>query len=226
MAQGEAFPRRITKHASTSQRASLTPSLGVALSTLSRTPNLVFTHSDREKLKVTKRFNRVIVSAFAMGIVILVGVFFWMEQGIDRKETVLARLDQQLERGVDAVEDVTRERVSEIKGNRLLLERFKKRYLGVAVIGELSKLTPTGVHLLSVKATMGGDGKGAKRAARGATIDGVVTGDLATLESVLAGYVLDLKNSRIFRRVEVGSNAIGRFHADQALHFSITVEFS
>jgi len=157
---------------------------------------------------------------------IFVGLFFWMGNALDRKEATLAKLDQQLQRGTQAVEETTRAMVSEIKGNRLALQRFKERYFGVAVIEKLSKVTPKEISLLTVKATMdGGGGREATEAAGKATISGVVTGDPGSFESVLARYVLDLQNSRMVRKVTIDKNAIGPFRAGEALHFGITVDF-
>jgi len=245
MAPGNPFSGRNMEHTFTSQRASLTPALGLALSSLRRTPNLTFTHTDKEKFASIRQGNRMIVSTFAVALLILVGIFFGMVNAIDRKESALAKLDQQLKRGTQAAEGAARAMVSEIKGNRLALQRFKERYFGVAVIEELSKLTPTDISLLTVKMAMGGGAVGeAKKAAKGstgkatkggavgeakaadgATISGVVTGDPGSLESILARYVLDLKNSPMFRKVTIDKNAIGRFHAGEALHFSITIDF-
>lgn len=218
---------RIMGRTSTSQRASLTPALGLALSSLPRTPNLIFTHGDKERVANIRRVNRVIISAFAAVMLILVGIFFWMGTAIDRKEVTLAKLDQQLKRGTQAVEDASRVMISEIRENRHVLHRFKERYWGVAVIGEITKLTPKDVSLLTIKAGVREDSGGeAQEVARGAAISGVVTGDPASRESVLAKYVLDLKNSRLFRKVVIDRNVVGAFDAGEALHFNITIDLS
>ena len=218
---------RIMGHTFTSQRASLTPALGLALSSLPRTPNFIFTHGDKEKVANIRRVNHVIVSTFAVFMLILLGAFFWMGNTIDRKETTLAKIDQQLKRGTQTVEETARAMVSEIKENRRALHRFRERYFGVAVIGEIVKLTPKDVHLLALKTMMGEDaGKEVKKDARGATISGVVTGDPASRESTLARYVLDLKNSLLFGKVVIDRNTVGPFHAGDALHFNITIDFS
>jgi len=235
MAPGNPFCGSAMEHTSTSQRSSLTPALGLALSSLSRTPNLTFTHSEKEKVASLRRVNRIIVSTFAVVAVVLIGIFFGMGNAIDRQEAALTTLDQQLKRGTEAVEGSALVMVSQIKGNRLVLQRFKDRYLGVAVIEELSKLTPTDVSLLTVKMAMGGNTGGeakkaakdaAVKAARGATVNGVVRGDPGTLESTLARYVLELKHSPIFGKVVIDKNTMGRFQAGDALHFSITIDFS
>jgi len=221
------FSGSLTANTFTSQRASLTSALGLALSSLPRTPNLIFTHSDKEKSARIRRVNRVIISAFAVAAVVFIGLFFWMGNTVDRKAAALERLDRQLQRDTQVIEEAARTMVSEIKDNRLVLQRFAERYFGVAVIGELAKLTPQGVHLLAVKATMRkGAGAEARKTAEGLTINGVVTGDPGFLESVLAKYVLDLRNSRMFRKVTIDKHAREAFHAGEALHFSIVIDFA
>jgi len=225
LAPGTPSSSRITAHTSTSQRASLTLALSLALSSLLRTPNLIFTYSEKEKLASIRRVNRVIISAFAVVMLIFVGLFFWMGNVVDREEAALAKLDQQLRKGTQTVEEPARAMVPEIKKNRLVMQSFKKRYFGMAVIGELSKLIPQDMHLLTIKAMLGGEGKDANKAANGvATISGVVTGDPGSFESVLARYVFDLKQSRMVRKVVIDNNTRAPFHAGEALLFSITVD--
>ncbi len=215
-----------TAHTFTSQRASLTCALGLALSSLAHTPNLICTHSDKEKLASVRRVNRVIISVFTAAALTLVGLFFWMGDIVDRKEAALAKLDRQLKRNTQTVETVARTMVSEINENRLILKQFKERYWGVAVIGELSKLTPRDVHLSTVKARMGKGAKGdVEKPAEGVMISGVVTGDPGSLEAILARYVLTLKQSSIFRTVQIDKHARGPFRAKEALHFNITIDF-
>lgn len=226
LAPGNPFSGHIAAHTSVSQRAFLTPALSLALSSLPRTPNLIFTYSDKEKFARIRRVNRVIVSAFAVVMLIFFGIFFWMGNTIDRKEATLAKLNEQFKRGTQTIEAPARAMVSEFNENHLALQSFKERYFGMAFIGALSKVIPKDVSLLNVKATVGGGERGkAKKAVEGATISGVVTGDLGSFESVLARYVLDLNNSRIFKKVTLDKNTIGSFNTGEALFFSITIDF-
>jgi len=127
MAPESPFSGNITSNTSVSQRVSFASVLGLALSSLSRTLNLLFTYADKEKFKSIRRVNSLIFSTFAVIMVILIGVFFWVGDIVDKKEIRLAGIEQQLGSSDQNVENVTREMVSEIRGNRIVLKRFKRR---------------------------------------------------------------------------------------------------
>ncbi|HPQ42868.1 MAG TPA: pilus assembly protein PilM [Syntrophales bacterium] len=221
------FSGMITSTTSVSQRIPLVTALSLALSNLSRTPNLIFPYSEKEKFKSTRRVNQVIFSMFAVLMIIAVGIFFWMGDIVDKKEIRLSELQRQLGSSVQNVEQDTREMISKIRDNKTALKDFKKRYLGVAVVGELSKLTPTDIYLSTLKANMGADtGKEDNKSARGVNVTGVVTGSSASSESLLAKYVLELQNSPIFKKVTIDKSNTKPFHSREALHFSLNIDFA
>jgi len=114
----------------------------------------------------------------------------------------------------------------------------------------LSKLTPREVCLTGLTVSMKGESAGEKaekpakntakktipkgkdagetaaESVQNATIAGVVTGDPASQEAILASYVFHLKNSSLFGAVTIDRNAMGRFRGSEALHFSITIALS
>ncbi|MBW2630465.1 MAG: pilus assembly protein PilM [Deltaproteobacteria bacterium] len=221
------FSGHITSNTSVSHRASFVSTLGLALSDLSYTPNLIFTYSDKEKLKSIKSVNRVIVSAFAVIMLILVGIFFWTGGVVDQKKTKLVGLEQQLKNGVQTIEIPARAMISKIRENRLILKKFKKRYFGIAVIGELSKLTPENVCLLSVKANMEATaGEKGKNSTERMTVSGAIEGDPGSLEPALAKYVFELKKSPMFKKIAIDKSNRGPFHASEALHFTLHIDFT
>ncbi len=213
--------------ASVSHRVSLVSTLGLALSDTAYTPNLIFPFSDKEKLKNIKTFNRVIISTFAVVMLLLFGIFFWLGGVVDKKEVKLAGLEQQMDKGIQAIETPARNLVTEITGNRLTLKKFKDRYFGLAIIGELSKLTPEKLSLLSVKAgeEMAVKKEGEKPA-KGMIIQGIVEGAPGSFEPVLAKYVLALSKSPMFNKVSIDKSSVGPFHASEALHFTLFVDFA
>ena len=74
---------------------------------------------------------------------------------------------------------------------------------------------------------MGADaGEEGKKPVRGVNITGVVTGASVSSESLLARYVLELKNSPMFNKVTIGKSKTGPFHSSEALHFSLNIDFA
>jgi len=209
-------------------RISFVSTLGLALSDPAYTLNLIFPFGDKETFKSIRRFNRAILLTFMVVMVVLFGIFFWLDGVADHKANKLAALENQMNNGIRTIENPSRTLISEVTENRFTLERFIDRYFGLAIIQELSKLTPEKVSLLSAKAGVeraAVKGKD-KKVTRGMTVEGVVEGVPGSLEPVLAKYVLALSKSPIFKEVSIDKSTVGPFHANEALHFTLFVGFA
>jgi hypothetical protein len=100
--------------------------------------------------------------------------------------------------------------VEEIRDKNRADRAIGKKYLNLAVIGEVVKLTPSNVRLLSISTRLGPlpnkkppkEAKKKKLKAepppRVLILEGIVRGDRLSLESALAGYLMELKNSPLF----------------------------
>jgi len=221
------FSGHLTSNTFITQRNSFVPALGLALSDLSYTLNFIFTHSDKEKLKSIRSVNRVIVSAFAVTMLILIVVFFSMGNAVDQKEAKLNGLNQQMRNGIQTIEIPARAMISEIRGTRLILKKFKKRYFGITIIKEVSKLTPDNICLLSIKTSIGKDARRKEKDfTEGMTVSGAIEGDPGSLEPALVKYVIELKNSPMFKEVTIDRSNMGPFQASKALHFTLHIDFA
>jgi hypothetical protein len=114
---------------------------------------------------------------------------------------------------------------------------YVDRYLAMAVISELSSMTPANIRLIDLKVRTGAVQSGkipAKEAKREATapkeegkkvtVEGVVFGDRKTMESSLAGYIMKLKSSPMFSHVGVQKNGIEPLRNDEVLYFVIEMK--
>ncbi|OPY09552.1 MAG: hypothetical protein A4E67_00804 [Syntrophaceae bacterium PtaB.Bin038] len=128
---------------------------------------------------------------------------------------------------------------------RRLKKEYGERYLGMAVLSELSALTPENVRLLKVKTSLGKpEGKAApaaKGAEKGAAaskqaetapktleIDGFVTGERSMLEGTLSSYVLRLKGSPLVKEASVQKSVVEVLQQNKAegevLHFVLNIK--
>jgi hypothetical protein len=92
----------------------------------------------------------------------------------------------------------------------------------MVVISEIAALTPANIRLVSLKENLA-----PPVAAKGAeeiTLEGLVIGDRQNFENALAGYVLLLETSPIFRQVTIQKNTVGPFMKGQALHFILNMK--
>jgi len=96
----------------------------------------------------------------------------------------------------------------------------------MAVIGELSALTPKHVRLLALRIAQESavaQGKDAKPsdAPDDITIEGIVRADREQLDAMLANYVMKLENSPMFRQVVLQKSAVVPFRKEEVLHFTL-----
>jgi len=143
----------ISKSISLVERSSFGSALGVALSRNSLTPNLIYTYRDKEKLAGITRINRAILAAFVVIVVLCAGVFLWQESVVKDKEVKIVELKKKLKKYSPRVDqNLIFQLSAKVKQNRHKLKEYSRRYKAMAVLAELSRLTPSNIRLLSFTA--------------------------------------------------------------------------
>ncbi len=235
-----------TEPATASEKASLAVAVGLALSDNSRTPNLLFTYKAKEKMATVSRVNRVIL--FSMAAIIISGltVFAWQERIASKKKAAISDLNQQLS-SLNLMVDtkLILQMAAKDREERRLKKEYGERYLGMAVLSELSALTPENVRFLKIKTSLGKPegkaapaAKGAEKSAAAAKqaeaaaktleIDGIVTGERSMLEGYLSSYVLRLKGSPLVKEATVQKSVVEALQQNKAegevLHFVLNIK--
>jgi Tfp pilus assembly PilM family ATPase len=219
-----------------SDRIALTPALGLALSDNVYTPNLLFRFKDKEKLTSIVRANRIIIAVFIVAVFLSSGFYLYQIQEVRVKESQIAGLEKQLSQSFPRIDQnlISQIAASAAKREKVYRE-YSDRYLGMAVISELSLLTPANIRLINLRAHVGTvpSGKGSAKESKKETtkeelkhvvIEGIVFGDRRTLESSLAGYLMKLEASPIFRQVSIQKNNIEPFKKSEVLYFVIDMQ--
>lgn len=213
-----------------SERIALTPAIGIALSDIKYTPNLLFRYKDKEQVANIARVTRLAFSALVGVTLICAGVFFYQMYVINQKRATIMQLEGELSRYNPRVDQSM---ISQMIAGALQIQQMSKayseKYVGIAIIGELSDLTPSNIRLLSLKASMGGVPTGtdsskkepAKGEMKNLVIEGVIFGDRKELEASLVNYVMKLESSPMFRQISVQKNSIESFKKEEVLHFII-----
>lgn len=219
-----------------SDRVALIPALGLALSDNSYTPNLLFRFKDKEKLANTLRITNAVFAFLILVALICGSVFFYQNLIINQKKAAIVKLEGRLLQYEPRADQSTISRmVEEVKQQQLISKAYSERYLGMAVISELSSLTPANIRLIDLKANLGSvasaeeplkkDKKEAvKSEVKNLTLEGLVFGDRGALESSLGGFILKLKESPMFRQISIQKNSIEPFRKDDVLHFIIEIK--
>ena len=207
------------------ERASYAAALGMALSDGARTPNLLFTYQDREKQARMSCLNRVILTVSAILAVLCVVTFLWMghtEKGIRIRA---ANLKRELGKTQPLL---TRDSITQLAArameNQRIMKTYGEKYRAMAVIGELSRLTPPNIRLLNLQARLTPKvGEKGQKEPQELVLEGVATGEPQKLAGVLATYLLRLEGSPLFNQSGKPKTDVVEQEGKQVLRFSVSV---
>ncbi|MFC1895105.1 pilus assembly protein PilM [Thermodesulfobacteriota bacterium] len=141
------------------ERAPYGLALSLALCENSHTPNLLFTYGDRESARKVPLINRAILAGFVT--IMLSGFVYyqWQVHHIGQKKEVISHVKSELEElGPVLDENSILIATARLSGQQRKTRESSERYLGLAIVAELSELTPKNIRLLSLSAQMGGGG--------------------------------------------------------------------
>lgn len=241
--------------ANLSERIALTPALGMALSDNSYTPNLLFTAREKQQITNINRVNQGIFAALIIATLISAGVFLYQLGIITKKNVDISRLQKQMTQHQPHVNpnDLI-QMAAKSKQQKYSSRAYSERYRSMAVIGELSALTPANIRLVNLKADFGAADtqkaneppkttpketapEGKKDAAKeppkeqapagkmgSLVVEGIVVGDRQSLEPSLAVYLIKLQDSPIFRQVTIQKNSVENVKKRDILRFTINMK--
>ena len=217
---------------SVSEQSSFAPAMGMGLADNSRTPNFLFTYKDKRKSDRNRLINRAVFALFALLMIVCVGFSFWQERILQEKEAKKLQLTQHLEQyNLRVDQNLILKLVEQIRQKNKSDKEIGQKYLNLAVISEVVDLTPPNVRLLSISTRLGPlqkkappkDAKKAEASPPAASkvliIEGIVQGDRLTLESTLAGYLMELKNSPLFDQPDISTKSFEYSGNNQVLRF-------
>jgi hypothetical protein len=214
---------------SVSEQSAYVPAMGMALSNNTLTPNFLYTYKDKQTAVRSQRINRGVFGGFLLVMALCVGVSFWQDIQVKEKQHKKLQLKQRLERiNLRVDKALILKLVEETQLQRRELGDIGEKYFGIAVINEITDLTPSSVRLLSISTQLSEPpGKKAVKkekkkegAKRTLVIDGVVRGDRLVLESTLAGYLMELKNSPMFDRPTIRQKSLELYEDKEVLRFT------
>lgn len=205
----------------------------MALSDNSITPNFVHTHKEKQQLATVLLFNRAIFSVIVLMLVFCIGINYWQGRLIKSKKAVQTQLQRQVDSAIPYVDqNLILQLLAQKQLNIRAIDRMGYRYMGVAVIHEVAKMTPKNVRLLNLTLELGGiadpkttDKKAAdKNTKKMLILEGVILGDRLTFESSLANYLVNLKKSPIVNEAKIQRQSVELFENTEVLRFAARLE--
>ncbi len=217
------FLENVTIPSSEAERGSYAPAIGMALSSNSHTPNFLFTYKEKEKAARSRFANKVTLIAALVLLGLCVGIYGWQNHVIDLKMFEISRLKSKLDSYTVAVDqklilnlvDKNKERDTEFR-------EFSRKYLGMVVLTEISNLTPSNVRLNSIYVLLDSDTSSGGKASdsKNVILEGIILGDRTAMEATLAGYLIQLSGSPLFKQPVINQKEPGLFMDKEVLRFT------
>jgi Tfp pilus assembly PilM family ATPase len=206
------------------ERDAFVSSVGMALANNQRTPNFIHTFVDKQRAKSIRLVNRLVVGAFAAIMAVGIACYSWLNTGIEDKRMQVSNLKREAAAyPLSVTQDMILQAVVKIQKKNNRLTEYSQRYFSLALIREVSDLTPAEIRLVGIDLELGGDeaSAGGGVAARRMILDGIVFGDRLTFDAGLGEYILRLKNSPLFERPTVKSKTFEFFENKEVLRFRV-----
>ena len=217
----------------TSKRGDFVPSTGLALSNNLLTPNLLFTYKDKQKTANLLRIQRTIFTVFLLVAGLSIGAYLVQGRLIEQKKAQIFKLQEKMDKFSPCVDqNLILKTVAQINRKKNAVKEFSNKYLALAVISEISKMTPSNIRLIDITAGFGRPAvykeadKNSKAQKRAIVCDGIVFGDRLTFEGTLAGYLIKLKNSPMFNNPSITRRSFEIFEDKEVLRFTARLELA
>jgi hypothetical protein len=210
---------------SPSEKEEFAPAIGLGLSNNLLTPNFIYTYKDKQMAESGKRTNRWIFAGILSFLTICFGLYVFTNSIIVQKQAELSRLQQELGTFRPLVEKNTIISLAiQTKNKRSALEDLGNKYMGIAVINEISSLTPDEIRLLNIRADLGRSTAKGGPGKQILQVEGIVIGDRLTFESTLASYIVTLKDSPMFRSPSIENKSFKYLQNKEVLLFTAKLD--
>jgi Tfp pilus assembly protein PilN len=204
------------------------PAIGIGLASNDLTPNFLFTHRHRE-IRDRSRRMRIAMSAISIGFLfLLLGGFWWQEHRILAQANRIEQLTAERDAfNVPLTQDLVTALLAKVTRQRARIATLGNRYLGSAVISEVSQLTPDHIQLIALRIDAGAPNRRIHKRERATlTIEGLVTGEPIRFETDLASYMLTMESSVLLKTPTVKSKRMQFMDNRQVMRFSIEFELA
>ena len=202
------------------------PSVSLASPADSRMPNFLQPHHKRAKRETRQVFNSVIFGLFLLTMLGLLGYNGWQKHNLWSRHQQVTRLQKELEAFTPLLKPETvLVLAAKAKEANTRLSQYTEKYRGLAVIAELSRMTPDSIAMTRMAIQLPRQlNKEEDTARRVLAIGGLVQGERLDLEPALAAYMVRLKTSSLFKEPRIIGKSFEMQDGREVLRFTAELE--
>ena len=195
------------------------PAIGIALSANSYTPNLNYTYKEKEKELKGKQTNKYIFTGF-ITIIAFLSLFLLMQySAIDdkvQKKSLIEKRFREFNPKID--QNFILQLVAKSEKIRERYEKYADNYLNMALIQQISALTPSNIRLISCITNAAGKNKD------NILIEGLVVNRKKQQDLALAVYLVKLESSPLIKEIKVNFKTAEKINGKELLYFKAELE--
>ena len=188
--------------------------------------NFLHTHHERAKRETRQIFNSIVFGLFLLTVLALVGYNSWQKHDLLARHQQITRLQNELETFVPLLKPETvLVLAAKAKEANTRLSLYSEKYRGIAIIAELSRLTPEEIAMVRMAIRMPRQVKGEEATARRILlIGGIIQGERLDLEPSLAAYMVRMKTSPLFSDPRIIDKSFEMRDGREVLRFTAELE--
>jgi Tfp pilus assembly PilM family ATPase len=206
------------------EKDSFAPAMGLAVSNLNRTPNLLYTYLQKGITSRIQKINQYVFITFLAVMSAGIGFFYWQDHAMKVRKDQIDRLHVQLESFSPLVEKkLILQMTSVLENERKENVSQAERSLGLVMLSELASRTPENIRLTKMDAQFFKDPSESKKN-KLLLIEGAVFQRNTPPDADLAVYLIQLGKSPIFRQVSIREKSIQMLNGEKVLKFIAKLE--
>jgi len=212
---------------------------GAALADCIATPNVLYTRRAKEQAAAARRGHLAGAGLLLAVLAVASGALLWQRDILRERQGRVNRLQAQLASFQPQLEEQQVMKAAEaVMAQRRAVKRLSREYTGLAVMSELSALTPPNISLTSINLMLGPIPRAEKtenpkkrggrppQPNRVLDLNGIVRGERQLLEAYLAQYVLRMEGASLFRQASVRGSDVLSAGEEKLLSFRLRVELA
>lgn len=202
------------------------PAVGLASAGGTPTPNFLETYHDRAQREKRQLFNAALFGCFLLVMVALLGYNGWQKHRLLERHHHLLRLRQDLTEFSPLLNPETVLVLgAKAKEATRRLTRYSDKYRGMAIVAELSRMTPADIRMTRVSIRLPRPVENAEQPPRRVlSMAGIIHGQRLNLEPALAAYMVKMKASPLFTAPRIVDKSFEMQGDREVLHFTAELE--
>jgi len=211
---------------SISEKDSFAPAMGIAVSHNPRTPNFIYTYLQKGIIFKIHKINRAVFCLFIALIACCIGFFYYQGHIMEQKKDQIELLRIQLEQYSPLVDkELILKILSAAERKRHSKEAQAENHFSIAMLSELSQITPSNIRLTRINADFFRESGTSKQKKKNIlVVEGIVFDKGSSIDSDLAVYMIKLGNSPIFKRSIIKGKSIQYLDGKKVLKFTARLE--